>query len=261
MGRSPLKKCWGPGVGKRRKNNRKSAVRHGHGGGGGRSGGGGGIDGAGAGASAGAGTWGGAGARGAATPAAAAGAPAGAAPPWRLGATVLAARVLPEPPAAARCAAAAQLCPRVILLNLLTPHPHTYIFSFPARRHPAARLRARAPGRLRPTADRRLHHHATDHRQAGEAAAAPEIFAHARAQACPFPTAQSTCADRPRACPAHQRDLRRRPARPTAGGLRRGAEPPRGRGRDSRRRDCHFTDIPSPSMLKHLLKREGGAAE
>ena len=29
----------------------------------------------------------------------------------------------------------------------------------------------------------------------------------------------------------------------------------------SRRRDCHFTDIPSPSLLKHLLKGEGGAAE
>ena len=25
----------------------------------------------------------------------------------------------------------------------------------------------------------------------------------------------------------------------------------------SRRRDCHFTDIPSPSILKHLLKLEG----
>ena len=29
----------------------------------------------------------------------------------------------------------------------------------------------------------------------------------------------------------------------------------------SRRRDCHFTDISSPSMLKHLLKVEGDAAE
>ena len=29
----------------------------------------------------------------------------------------------------------------------------------------------------------------------------------------------------------------------------------------SRRRDCHFTDIPSPVLLKHLLKGEGGAAE
>ena len=29
----------------------------------------------------------------------------------------------------------------------------------------------------------------------------------------------------------------------------------------SRRRDCHFTDIPSPSTLNHLLKGEGGAAE
>ena len=29
----------------------------------------------------------------------------------------------------------------------------------------------------------------------------------------------------------------------------------------SRRRDCHFTGIPSPVILKHLLKREGGAAE
>ena len=26
----------------------------------------------------------------------------------------------------------------------------------------------------------------------------------------------------------------------------------------SRRRDCHFTDIPSPSILKHLIKGEGG---
>ena len=32
-------------------------------------------------------------------------------------------------------------------------------------------------------------------------------------------------------------------------------------GSASRRRDCHFTDIPSPSILKHLLKGEGGAAE
>ena len=29
----------------------------------------------------------------------------------------------------------------------------------------------------------------------------------------------------------------------------------------SRRRDYHFTDIPSPSVLKHLLEGEGGAAE
>ena len=29
----------------------------------------------------------------------------------------------------------------------------------------------------------------------------------------------------------------------------------------SRRRDCHFTDIPSPSISKRLLKEEGGAAE
>ena len=28
----------------------------------------------------------------------------------------------------------------------------------------------------------------------------------------------------------------------------------------SRRRDCHFTDISSPSMLKHLLKVEGGCS-
>ena len=28
----------------------------------------------------------------------------------------------------------------------------------------------------------------------------------------------------------------------------------------SRRRDCHSADVPSPSMLKHLLKGEGGAA-
>ena len=27
------------------------------------------------------------------------------------------------------------------------------------------------------------------------------------------------------------------------------------------RRDCHFADVPSPSLLKHLLQEEGGAAE
>ena len=32
-------------------------------------------------------------------------------------------------------------------------------------------------------------------------------------------------------------------------------------GLASRRRDCHFADIPSPSILKHLLEGEGGAAE
>ena len=32
-------------------------------------------------------------------------------------------------------------------------------------------------------------------------------------------------------------------------------------GCNSRRRDCHFTDIPYPSLLKRLLKGEGGAAE
>ena len=32
-------------------------------------------------------------------------------------------------------------------------------------------------------------------------------------------------------------------------------------GGNSRRRACHFTDIPSPSTLKRLLKGEGGAAE
>ena len=26
-------------------------------------------------------------------------------------------------------------------------------------------------------------------------------------------------------------------------------------------RDCHFADVPSPSLLKHLLKGEGGAVE
>ena len=31
-------------------------------------------------------------------------------------------------------------------------------------------------------------------------------------------------------------------------------------GKTSHWRDCHFTDIPSKSMLKHLLKGEGGAA-
>ena len=30
---------------------------------------------------------------------------------------------------------------------------------------------------------------------------------------------------------------------------------------DSRWRDCHFTDIPSPSLLIHLLNVERGAAE
>ena len=29
----------------------------------------------------------------------------------------------------------------------------------------------------------------------------------------------------------------------------------------SRRRDCHFADALSPSLLKHLLKVDGGAAE
>ena len=29
----------------------------------------------------------------------------------------------------------------------------------------------------------------------------------------------------------------------------------------SHRRDCHFTDIPSPVLFKHLLKGEGGAAQ
>ena len=43
-----------------------------------------------------------------------------------------------------------------------------------------------------------------------------------------------------------------------AGDGRVAGEPP---GGDSCRRDCHFTDIPSPSVLKHPLKREGGAAE
>ena len=32
-------------------------------------------------------------------------------------------------------------------------------------------------------------------------------------------------------------------------------------GSSSRRRDCHFTDTPSPSILKRLLKGQGGAAE
>ena len=32
-------------------------------------------------------------------------------------------------------------------------------------------------------------------------------------------------------------------------------------GGASRRRDCHFTDTPSSSILKRLLKGEGGAAE
>ena len=29
----------------------------------------------------------------------------------------------------------------------------------------------------------------------------------------------------------------------------------------ARRRDCHFADTPPPSLLKHLLQGEGGAAE
>ena len=29
----------------------------------------------------------------------------------------------------------------------------------------------------------------------------------------------------------------------------------------SHRRDCYFADVPSPSLLKHQLKGEGGAAE
>ena len=32
-------------------------------------------------------------------------------------------------------------------------------------------------------------------------------------------------------------------------------------GGTSHWRDCHFADVPSPSILKHLLKGEGGAAE
>ena len=32
-------------------------------------------------------------------------------------------------------------------------------------------------------------------------------------------------------------------------------------GADSRRRECHFADTPSPSLLIRLLKGEGGAAE
>ena len=35
----------------------------------------------------------------------------------------------------------------------------------------------------------------------------------------------------------------------------------RARGVSRRRESCHFTDTPSPSVLKHLLKGEGGAAE
>ena len=29
----------------------------------------------------------------------------------------------------------------------------------------------------------------------------------------------------------------------------------------SRRRDCHFADVPSLTLLKHLLQEEGGAVE
>ena len=34
-----------------------------------------------------------------------------------------------------------------------------------------------------------------------------------------------------------------------------GSEP----GEDSRRRDCHFTDTPSPFLWKNLIKTQGGA--
>ena len=46
------------------------------------------------------------------------------------------------------------------------------------------------------------------------------------------------------------------PASPDARTARRSEDSP-----PSRRRDCHFADIPSPSLLKNLLKVEGGAAE
>ena len=39
-----------------------------------------------------------------------------------------------------------------------------------------------------------------------------------------------------------------------------GLRPQNGSGAPSRRRDCHFADIPSPSILKHLLKVEGGCS-
>ena len=35
----------------------------------------------------------------------------------------------------------------------------------------------------------------------------------------------------------------------------------RATGNSRRREFCHFADIPSPSMLEHLLKGEGGAVE
>ena len=72
---------------------------------------------------------------------------------------------------------------------------------------------------------------------------------------------------------------RRRPAGAMAGGLgararrhrsdwpatlassHRPTPPAAAGGAASRRRDCHSADIPSPSLLKHLLKGEGAAAE
>ena len=45
------------------------------------------------------------------------------------------------------------------------------------------------------------------------------------------------------------------------GGKRKeGSKSSEGGGRD-RRRDCHFADIPSSSLLKHLIKGEEGASE
>ena len=52
-----------------------------------------------------------------------------------------------------------------------------------------------------------------------------------------------------------------RVARQNELGLRAGREIVRAVAAPSRRRDCHFAGIPSPSILKLLLKVEGGAAE
>ena len=40
-----------------------------------------------------------------------------------------------------------------------------------------------------------------------------------------------------------------------------GMQKEKAKGKASRRRDCHLADIPSPCLLKHLLKGEGGAPE
>ena len=70
--------------------------------------------------------------------------------------------------------------------------------------------------------------------------------------------------------PSHSQSARPqpRPAPPSASSFATGQSRCRLNGRGngfdtppSHRRDCHFDDIPSPSILKRLLKVEGGAAE